>query len=81
MRESLGTTEGYPLGLDDGLFDGIKDGAGGDGIAAEADGGHWSNGIEDLEEEALVDLVGQVTDVEGSPSDVTVAVGGDKECQ
>ena len=44
---------------------GVPEGAAGDGVAADADGGDGAYGVEDLKEEALVDIGGKVADVEG----------------
>ena len=42
------------------------EGLAGDGVAADAHGGHGRNGVEDLEEICLVDLRREVTDVQSS---------------
>jgi len=50
----------------------IPEGATGDGIATDANGGHGSDGVEDFEEEAFVDFWEEVADVEGGGDEVGI---------
>ena len=53
----------------------VAQGSACDGVAAHADAGHRSHGVEDLEEQAFVDVRGQVSDVEGCGLGVSKGVG------
>jgi hypothetical protein len=44
---------------------GVAEGAAGDGVTADADGGDRPDSVEDLKEKALVDIDSKVSNVEG----------------
>ena len=91
-RIALGPHDAARPGLDHGIVHGIKrplsirdlvevdvsvpEGTSRDSVTAYADGCDGSDGVEDLEEETLVDVGGEVADVEGGGVEVGGGTGG-----